>query len=462
MTLPPRPPRPPAPRRWLGGPGSLQRRLLLAAGAFLGVALIAAGLSIGFVLHRFVRGQVDGRLDDRLLSLVSDLRPGPGGALSLGRDRDGPPFDRPRSGWYWQVGRGGARLGSASLEGRDLSLPEIPRRRRDDGPAPADGTGPWGEGLILRILTVPGAAGEPPTIVAASAPKAALRGPVLDALRTLALCLGVIGLFLFAGVLVQVRLGLRPLRRLRDQLTEIRAGALARLPERQPAEIRPLVCEMNALLDQNAANLEHARAHVANLAHSLKTPLATLSMALNDAGSGRDGSLARLVDGMDRRVRHHLRRARAAAIGGPARSRVDLAAHVADLRLVLTRIHADRDIAFASEIPDGLGVACDPQDLDEMLGNLIENACQWCRRRVRVEARRAGAEVVVRVADDGPGLDGEAAEAVLKRGRRLDESQPGNGFGLPIALELAELYGGSLALGPSDLGGLEVRLTLPA
>ncbi|GJD57316.1 sensor histidine kinase [Methylobacterium dankookense] len=456
-------PRPALRRRFLGPPGSLQRRLLLAAGAFLGIALVAAGLSIGFILHRFVRGQVDGRLDDRILSLVSDLRPAPGGGLSLGRDRDGPPFDRPRSGWYWQIRRGEARLGSAALEGRDLAVPEIAgRRRKSEEPVPADGVGPWGESLILRVLTLPGKGDAAPTVLVASAPTAALRGPVLEALRTLAACLGVIGLFLFAGVLVQIRLGLRPLLRLRDQLAAVRTGGLHRLPERQPAEVRPLVAEMNALLDQNAANLDHARAHVANLAHGLKTPLATLSLALADAPSDRDGALARLVEGMDRRIRHHLRRARAAAVGGPVRARAELAAHVADLCLVLGRLHAGKDIAFAADVPGDLALACDPQDLDEMLGNLIENACQWCRGRVRIAARRLGTEVVVRIEDDGPGLPDGVRDAILQRGRRLDESQPGHGFGLPIALELAAFYGGSLVLDTSDLGGLAVRVTLPA
>ncbi|GJE27683.1 sensor histidine kinase [Methylobacterium organophilum] len=462
---------PPAPSRaWLpsrlrpfGGSGSLQRRLLLAAGAFLGIALVAAGLSIGFILHRFVRGQVDGRLDDRLLSLVSDLRPAAEGGLSLGRDRDGPPFDRPRSGWYWQVRRGEAVLRSDSLESRALAVPALPAERlEDDAPVSADGIGPWGDSLILRVLAVPGQGGAPPTVYAASAPAAALRGPVLEALRTLAVCLGLIGLFLFAGVVFQIRLGLRPLHRLRDQLAAVRAGGLDRLPGPQPAEVRPLVAEMNALLAQNAANLEHARAHVANLAHGLKTPLATLAMALAETGSERDLGLARHVEGMDRRIRHHLRRARAAAIAGPSRIRADLAAQVADLSMALVRLHADKDIDVVTAVPDGLTVACDPQDLDEMLGNLTENACKWCRGRVRIRAARQGGAVVVRVEDDGPGLDEAARAEAMMRGRRLDESRPGHGFGLPIAMELAELYGGSVALAASEFGGLEARLTLPA
>jgi signal transduction histidine kinase len=455
--------RPRPPRRPLGVPGSLQRRLLLAAVACLAIALVAAGLSIALILHRFVRGQLDGRLDDRIRSLVSDLRPAADGDLVLGGARDGPPFDRARSGWYWQVRRGEAVLRSGSLEGRDLALPEIPAHGRDRGsPSPADGTGPWGESLILRVLKVESRGGEPTTVYAASAPNAALRGPVLEALRTLLVSLGLIGLFLFAGVLIQVRLGLRPLGRLREQLAAVRAGGLNRLPERQPAEVRPLVAEINALLHQNAVNLEHARSQVANLAHGLKTPLATLSVALAETGSERDAALARQVDGMDRRIRHHLRRARAAAVAGPSRSGANLAMHVADLKIALVRIHADKAIDFVNAVPTDLTVACDPQDLDEMLGNLTENACKWCRGRVRVGATRQGSDVAVRVEDDGPGLDEVAKAEALIRGRRLDESRPGHGFGLPIAMELAELYGGTVDLGTSGLGGLEARLTLPA
>lgn len=458
-----RPPPPRPPRRLFGGPDSLQRRLLLTAGACLAIALVAAGLSIGFILHRFVRGQIDGRLDDRILSLISDLRPTTDGGFSLGRDRDGPPFDRAGSGWYWQVRRGEAVLRSGSLEGRDLALPEMPVRRKDRGTlSPGDGTGPWGEDLILRTLTVEGRAGEPSTVYAASAPTAALRGPVLEALRTLLVCLGLIGLFLFAGVLVQARLGLRPLRRLRDQLAAVRTGGLDRLPERQPSEVRPLVAEINALLHQNGVTLEHARSQVANLAHGLKTPLATLSIALAETGSERDTALARQVDAMDRRIRHHLRRARTAAVGGRARTSTNIATHVADLAVALLRIHGDKAIDFVNAVPDGLTAACDPQDLDEMLGNLTENACTWCRGHVRVTAMREGPDVMIRVEDDGPGLDEASKAEALIRGRRLDESRPGHGFGLPIAIELAELYGGSVVLDVSEFEGLEARLTLPS
>jgi signal transduction histidine kinase len=438
-------------------PGSLRRRLLLASLALTLVALVAAGVAIGFILHRFVRGQVEGRLDERVLSLASDLETGD--RLALRRELEAPPFDRPRGGWYWQVRRGDEVLRSASLRERDLALSERPRGTSEPGRIrPAEVEGPWGDSLLARVLVL---SGEPSVTILATAPAAALRGPVLEALGTLALCLGLLGAFLAAGAGLQVGLGLRPLARLRGELAAVRAGRAARLAGGHPDEVRPLVEEMNALIDQNAANLEAARAHVANLAHGLKTPLATLSLALANRGEA-EGALAGLVVAMDRRVQHHLRRARSAAGAGPARARVSVAAHLEDLRAVMLRLHAGKAPALTLDVPADLGVACDPQDLDEMLGNVVENACRWCRSAVRISAAAMGQEVHVVVEDDGPGLDPEQIEAVLQRGRRLDESTPGHGFGLPIATELAGLYGGRLALARADLGGLKVVLVLPA
>jgi signal transduction histidine kinase len=165
---------------------------------------------------------------------------------------------------------------------------------------------------------------------------------------------------------------------------------------------------------------------------------------------------------MDRRVRHHLRRARAAALEGSARTRTPLAPRLADLREALARLYAETGVAIELAVSDGLVVSCEGQDLDEMLGNLVDNACRWCLGRVQVSAAARDGRVAVQVADDGPGLDPAAAEAVMARGRRLDEGVPGHGFGLPITLELAELYGGSLTLARSDLGGLQAELILPA
>lgn len=434
---------------------SLRARLVAFALALVAAALLVAGLSVGVILVRFVRGQVDERLDAQITALRAGLE---AGTLAAHPERfDGPPFDHPGR-WVWEVRSGGAVIRSDSLDGRSIALGRIGPDEAGDRPRPAEGHAPDGGDLVLHLLTLPGPR---PATILVGAPQAALYGPLKDVLTSLALALGGLGLILAAGAVAQVRLGLAPLGRLRENLADVRTGREARVRSDQPEEVGPLVAELNALLEQNERNLERARGHVANLAHGLKTPLATLAMALRDPARDPGGSLAAQVENMDRRVRHHLRRARSAALAGPARARTPLLPRLTDLREVLRRIHADRRPEIVLAIPEDLPVSCEGQDLDEMLGNLLDNACRWCTGTVRVSAARAGGRVEIRVEDDGPGLAREAMAAMLERGRRLDEGVPGDGFGLPITLELAELYGGSLALGRSEWGGLRATLTLP-
>jgi signal transduction histidine kinase len=444
---------------------SLGRRLLLAAGVFIAVAMVIATVLIGFVLHRFVMGQIDQRLDSQIVFLSSMLRADGNGYISLTGNADGPPFERPRHGWYWQVTGPANTLRSASLEGDDIGAARAesdrrPPRRRDDRdarPRPADGLGPDDEPLHFRIgqLTVSGT----PLTVITSAPRAAVWGPLREAMITLGVSLAVLGAALAAAMTLQIRLGLRPLERLRMAVSEVRSGTVARLPARQPQEIRPLVAELNGLLDENAAHLERARRHVANLAHGLKTPLATLAIAV----SGRDPAAVQpLVGLMERRIRHHLGRARSAALSGPVRAQTAIAPRLADLGEVLGKINAGKAVLFVLDVASDCAVACEQQDFDEMAGNLMENAFTWARGKVAVNAVRGGRMVSLSVEDDGAGLAAAQREQVLRPGERLDESAPGFGFGLSITSELAELYGGQLQLGASALGGLRVTLQLPA
>ncbi len=412
--------------------GSLRTRLVAAALAAVVVALVVAGLAIGVILTRFLHGQIDGRLDAQVTALRAGLE---AGTLARHPERfDGPPFDRP-GGWIWEV-----RKGSETVRSESLAAPHPPGA------------------MMLRQIELPG---DPPATILVGAPRAALYGPLRDVLASLALALSGLGVVLAVGAVAQVRLGLAPLSRLRDNLAAVRAGTQARVPSDQPEEVGPLVSELNALLEQNERNLDRARGHVANLAHGLKTPLATLSLALRDPARDPDGALAAQVDDMDRRVRHHLRRARAAALAGPGRARTALLPRLTDLRAVLVQIHAGKRPEITLDVPADLAIACEEQDCDEMLGNLLDNACRWCAGRVAVRAERAGSLIEIRIEDDGPGLSPEATAAVMERGRRLDEAVPGDGFGLPITLELAELYGGSLSLGRAEGGGLRATLRLP-
>src|ERR1035437_688840 len=439
---------------------SLSRRLLVGAAVFIALALVAAAIVIGFVLHRFVQSQIDQRLDTQIVFLSSMLNAGGDGVIALAGNADGPPFNRPARGWYGEVVGPRNILRSRSLEGASIDVPEFRRPPREERPAPAEGVGPRNTALHFRIqqLTV----GRTPVTIVVSAPRSAVNGPLREAMITLSISLAVLGLALVLAIVLQVRLGLRPLDRLRQAVADVRTGRSERVPAEQPREILPLVSELNGLLEQNAANLERARRHVANLAHGLKTPLATLAIALSERG--RDGAreLHSLVVLMERRIRHHLGRARAAALSGPTRAQTLIAPHIDDVGNALGKIYADKKIAFAQDVPRDLAVACEQQDFDEMAGNLLENAFRWARNRVEIHTQHDDRRfVAIVIEDDGPGLRPDQIPLVLRPGERLDESAPGFGFGLPITRELAELYGGELSLDASVLGGLRVTLRLP-
>ena len=462
--------------RVIRAPRSLGARLLAGSVVLIVGAMLVTGFAMAFALRHFIQAQVDGRLDGQLLAVADALRHTPDGGWRLERVVDGPPFDRPLSGWYWEVLAPGPVLTSRSLAGHDLTVGDLepapaPPHRPPPGmgdlppgpppepPAAAQGTGPASEALHVRVRQLV-LAGEP-VVIAAAAPTAALDGPLRDAMTPVAITLGLLTLLLAGGGLLQVRLGLRPLRLLRAELAEVRGGRAERITGPQPQEVEPLVGDLNDLLDQHAANLERARRHVANLAHSLKTPLATLAVSLGEAGHVTQQRLTPLVGTMDRMIRHHLARARVAALGGPTRTRVPLAPRLADHLAAFGRLYAEKALAFAVAVPDDLVVACEAQDLDEILGNLLDNGCRFARSRLALEAHRAGQRVALTIEDDGPGLSAEACGDVLRAGHRLDETAPGYGFGLPIARELIELYGGSIALGRGALGGLQIAFDLP-
>jgi signal transduction histidine kinase len=440
-------------------PRSLSGRLLAVALVLIVVALLAAGIAMYFALHRFVQGQVDGRLDGQILSVRDALHVAPDGSLSLDAVANGPPFERLHAGWYWKVVSPGAELRSPSLGSDDFTLagplPEYKPR-----PVTIVGIGPGPEPLRVRAQRF--RFEEKSVVIASSAPLHALDGPLREAMTPVAITLGVLALALIGGVALQVWLGLRPLSHLTKELQRVRTGKAERIVGAQPTEVAPLVAELNTLLEQNAANLERARRHVANLAHGLKTPLATLAVILGESGGDADGRLKPLVMTMDRRIRHHLSRARLAALGGPERARTLLAPRVADHIGAFGKLYADKSLAYEVRIAPDIALACEAQDLDELLGNLLDNASKWARQCVLFTAVREGPMVEMTIEDDGPGLSDQQAVDVMRPGHRIDESAPGYGFGLPITRELAELYGGNVKLTRSRLGGLQAAVSLPA
>jgi signal transduction histidine kinase len=276
-----------------------------------------------------------------------------------------------------------------------------------------------------------------------------------------------LGLGLIGAILVQVRIGLLPLRQVSEALARIRDGKARRLDGRFPTEIAPLAAELNSLIQHSEEVVGRARTHVSNLAHFLKTPLSVLAAEAEAHEKDSDaGPLAEMVKrqvfSMRRQVDHYLSRARAAGSLDVLGNRTQVSAVLEDLSRVIARIHAARHIAIDAQCDDGIYFRGERQDLEEMLGNLIDNACKWALAQVKVRCEKAGARLTLTVEDDGPGLSAEQRMLVGERGERLDESVPGSGLGLAILRDISKLYGGFFSLDASPMGGLLARLELPA
>ena len=271
--------------------------------------------------------------------------------------------------------------------------------------------------------------------------------------------------FAIAGLLI-VGGGLRRLDAVRTRALELRAGTSDRFDDANLAEIEPLVRDMNELLDHRERVARRAQTTAGDLAHGLKTPLALIAQeakCLERAGqSGSAAAIAEQVERMRLQIDYHLARARASAAGITYRGSIEVRPVAEKLVRTMTRLHAGKDLDVAIEIAESSAVRCETEDLEEMLGNVIENGCKWARSAVVVTASCRDGEVVIVVDDDGPGIDPANRERVLQRGVRADEAAPGSGLGLAIVSELAELYGGSLSLDTAPGGGLRVQLVLPA
>jgi len=277
--------------------------------------------------------------------------------------------------------------------------------------------------------------------------------------------LALVGAALVTAGLSVIRRGLSPVAMLRERLSDVRDGRSGRLEGQYPDEVTPLVDDLNGLLDDRERRVARAAARAGDLAHGLKTPLAILAqdVAHAEAAGQHDlaASIQQQVTRMQRHIDSHLAQARAAAgVSAAARTRVGDA--VSGLVRTMERLYADRALAIQANVPVDTVVRLPIEDFEEMLGNLLDNACKWTKSRVAVTAIADSGHVVIAVDDDGAGLNTGMREQVLKRGVRADEAAPGSGLGLAIVRDLAEAYGGSITLEPSSLGGVSAKLTLPA
>jgi signal transduction histidine kinase len=452
---------------------SLAIRLFVSASAWVVVILVITGFVLSSVYKDATERAFDRRLNLYLRTLIAEVatpdEPPDHQFQSLGE----PLFELPLSGWYWQITRTDTdkqdvrasrslwdkKLSKLEDQGVELTPAGI-RLGYVEGP----------EGQSLRMVERPvdlGADGKFLVSVAGDATE------IFDETRTFDYYLGstfaALGIVLLLTTIFQVRFGLAPLKRISESIADIRSGRAEQLEGEFPVEIAPLARETNALIDANREIVERARTHVGNLAHAIKTPL---SVIVNEASAHGADPFAHKVleqaDVMRDQVAHHLERARIAARVTIIGTVTEVAPALEALRRTMEKIHRDRGIAIEVKADSHARFRGERQDLEEMAGNLVDNACKWAASLVFIEVLverpvEPGAAPMLRIVvdDDGRGLSEAERTQVSRRGQRLDESKPGSGLGLSIVVDLAGLYGGSLTLGNAPIGGLRAELVLP-
>jgi signal transduction histidine kinase len=452
---------------------SLATRLFVSATAWVVVILVITGVILSSVYRDASERAFDRRLNLYLRTLIAEVatpdEPPDRQFQSLGE----PLFELPLSGWYWQITRTDTEKAETRAS-RSLWDKKLPKLEEQGAELTAAGVrlgyvdGP--EGQSLRMVERPvdlGTDGKFLVSVGGDATE------IFDETRSFDYYLGgtfaALGIVLLLTTIFQVRFGLAPLKRISDAIADIRSGRAERLEGEFPVEIAPLARETNALIDANREIVERARTHVGNLAHAIKTPL---SVIVNEANAHAVDPFAAKVleqaDVMRDQVTHHLERARIAARITIVGTITEVAPAIEALRRIMEKIHRDRGIAIELKADPSAKFRGERQDLEEMAGNLVDNACKWAASQVFIEvvveppAKPGGApQLRIIVDDDGRGLSAAERAQVSRRGQRLDESKPGSGLGLSIVTDLAGLYGGNLSLRNAPIGGLRAELLLP-
>lgn len=450
---------------------SLVSRLVRSALFWTIPALITGLVLLTWFYRTTIYTSFDDPLDSAVTALIASVETVQEDRLILRREPLDPRYQRALSGRYWMIGRLTDSpsieplLASRSLIGDTLTIRPEDRLRLNASPGEAIRFSTPGPNeneplrVIARQVVLPGWA-EPVIAMAAADRRPVTRTIQQSAIASL-IILGVLAAGLLAAIYTQVRLGLRPLFALADRVADVREGRATNVEGRYPSEIAGVAEELNSLIAHNRNVVERAQTHVGNLAHALKTPVAVLR---NEAGLGAkvDADVVhRQTTIMASQVDHHLRRARAAARGQAIGLSCDVDEVLSALSRTLPRLYQDKELLIDVDGEAGLRFRGDQRDLEDMVGNLMDNAAKWTAKQVDVLRTADAGGLTLTIEDDGPGIPDDEVETALLRGARLDEATPGSGLGLSIVNDLAEAYGGSLTLSRSKLGGLKAMLKLP-
>ncbi|WP_397576521.1 ATP-binding protein [Sphingorhabdus sp.] len=438
--------------------GSLTRRMILTAAAWITILLIGGGAALDRVLVNSVEQNFDNQLEYVLTAMIASAEIGPDGEIRMNRPLGDQRFLEPNSGLYWQItGKGAMPFPSRSLWDRALSAPashndQVVHFRNSnefvDEPLR----------IAERAIRLPDSDIAWTFMVAQS--RDSLDRQIIELRSVLVTSFLLLGLGLIILAALQTFYGLWPLRAVRKAIAQMRSGRESRVTDALPDEVMPMVNELNALLDHNEKQAEESRRHAGNLAHALKTPLTVIMNSATAQSPDLADTIIREATTMRRQVDHHLARARAVGRRGHSHSRAQIWDSLESVERAVSRLysHVRLDMAGDKEI----SARVERQDLDEMLGNLIENAAKYGGGSVFVTVEDAGDFVEMLIEDDGKGIPEGERERLFDRGARLDTGKPGTGLGLAIVRDVVEIYGGTVRLEESeDLGGLLVRLRLP-
>ena len=439
---------------------SLRFRFIASTFVWIAIGLVLTGLVVSALFRAYVTQGFHEELQVHIEELAALTRVDAQGDPVMLRRLSDPRYMPGGSGYYWQIARHGhTTIRSPSLVGRSLS--GAPAK----GPSIvwAEMEGPSGKTLEYG-MTRPVRGGGPPLQFSIASDVRLLDEILDDFDKPLAGLLVAFALVVLTTGAIQIAFGLRPLRRMSDAIADVRAGRSSVMQGNFPSEIAPLVGDLNDLLEVNSAIVKKARVQAGNLAHGLRTPLTIfLDEAERLAAEGHTDSAATLIresERMKRQIEHHLARARAASVDRTPGQVASLRETITPVLAAISRLHREREIAICcGDFPDLL-VQIDAADLGEILSNILDNAAKWARTRVITSWEREGQVATLFIDDDGPGIDPELHEQAFAVGERLSDTGAGSGLGLAIVRDLVELYGGTVVLDKSPLGGLRVAVRL--
>jgi signal transduction histidine kinase len=438
----------------------LTRRIIFLSIFWIVIALLATAFLLARQYRQHIEEHYDAHVFTHVEELVVAVETGPDGSLSLSREPTDPRFHRPDSGWYWEVLHTDVPLHkSASLGDQQLDLSKMVV---DERYAIQTVYGPGQQKLRAHVVHVSYPHDPGSLTFVATAPEILITDDVHDFVFHVLTGFVVLGIGLSVAVVVQVTIALKPLKAIRSTISDIRAGKTARLPRDFPDDVQPLVDELNFLLDHNEMLLKRARNQLGDLAHAVKNPLTVIRNEARNMSSKQGQLILDQSHVMSSSIDHCLSRARIYGKQDAIGYRTSVKSVFDDLNYAVGHIYKDRNIGVQLLCLDDHWFRGEAQDLEEMVGNLIDNACKWAKSEVRVNCRSGHNRLALVIEDDGPGIAEEDMADITRRGRKLDDASPGHGHGLGIVRDIAELYGGSLKLGRSKLGGLKAELDLPA